>query len=601
MRKIAITSVLLLGLAYFCTPKAEAAVSITAATGGTNLSADLAQNSAAPAFTTLGNIVITEGNANDFASGTSRTLILTAPSGWRFNAGVGTATAAKVSGNGGNEVAVDGITVTSSNITVTITISGTGNINSLTVSNIQVQATDGGNVPAAGSILRTSANPGTASINGITSGTTNFGSLSQAVGALRLYVVLPGQTFTNAATLAASGITGTPTAQTAGTAFNITKLVAADRQFNIDSTYSGAKTISYSGPGGTPSYTTAVSFTSGQSTTTLATTLRKAETTTITATDGTVAGVASSSLAVNAAPFTKLQLLVPGETATPGTASGKTGAPASRTAGIAFTVTVNAVDANWNFINTVSDTVGITSSDGSATLPADTALTAGTQTFNVTFNTAGSQTLTATNITNGSVASDTSPSITVNNPPTTTVVTSSDNPSVFGQSVTFTASVTQVSGSITPTGTATFKDGATALGTGTLDGAGQATFAVSSLSVGSHSITAVYGGDSNYSGSTSPALTQTVNKANASTTVVSGVNPSVFGQSVTFTATVSSLAPGAGTPTGTVAFKDGATTLGTGTLSAAQATLTTSLLSAGSHSITAVYNGDSSFNTSTSL
>lgn len=83
---------------------------------------------------------------------------------------------------------------------------------------------------------------------------------------------------------------------------------------------------------------------------------------------------------------------------------------------------------------------------------------------------------------------------------------SSANPSTFGQSVTFTATVTGSS----PTGTVTFKDGATVLGTGTLNGSGQATFITSSLAVGSHSITAAYGGDANNSASTSAPLNQVV-------------------------------------------------------------------------------------------
>lgn len=86
-------------------------------------------------------------------------------------------------------------------------------------------------------------------------------------------------------------------------------------------------------------------------------------------------------------------------------------------------------------------------------------------------------------------------------------LTSSLNPSQFGQSVTFTAKVTGVS----PTGTVTFKDGATVLGTGTLNANGQAIFTTSSLSSGNHAITAVYGGDANNARSTSPVLTQVVN------------------------------------------------------------------------------------------
>src|SRR5256886_5193509 len=113
-------------------------------------------------------------------------------------------------------------------------------------------------------------------------------------------------------------------------------------------------------------------------------------------------------------PFTKLQLLVPGETAAPGTGSGKTGTPTAQTAGTAFTVTVNAVDANWYLVNTVTDTVGITSTDTNATLPGNAALASGTKTFSVTLMTSGTKTLTATDITDGTKTANTSPSITVN-------------------------------------------------------------------------------------------------------------------------------------------------------------------------------------------
>src|SRR5205814_10121549 len=106
----------------------------------------------------------------------------------------------------------------------------------------------------------------------------------------------------------------------------------------------------------------------------------------------------SSSMTVNAGTFVKLQLLAPGETAAPGTATGKTGTPTAQTAGTVFTVTVRAVDADWNFVTNVTDTVGITSSDSNASLPANAALAGGTKTFSVTLKTAGSSTLTASDI-----------------------------------------------------------------------------------------------------------------------------------------------------------------------------------------------------------
>jgi hypothetical protein len=182
---------------------------------------------------------------------------------------------------------------------------------------------------------------------------------------------------------------------------------------------------------------------------------------------------------------------------------------------------------------------------------------------------------------------------------TTTALSSSANPSVFSQPVTLTATVT--SGGGVPTGTVTFKDGSTTLSTGALDGTGHATLTTSALSVASHSLTAVYGGSASFLGSTSTAVTQTVNKDGTATTVTSSLNPSHHNQAVTFTATVTASAPGLGLPTGTVTFKDKNKTIGTATLNASgQATFTTSTLSNGSHPITVTYGGSTSFLTSTS-
>src|SRR5262249_40085394 len=86
-------------------------------------------------------------------------------------------------------------------------------------------------------------------------------------------------------------------------------------------------------------------------------------------------------------------------------------------------------------------------------------------------------------------------------------------------------------------------------------------------------------------------VTQTVNASNTTTALTASTAAPVFGQPVTFTATVSAVAPGIGTPTGTVTFMDGASTLGTGTLASGVATLTTTAtnnLGLGGHSIPAV-------------
>jgi len=174
--------------------------------------------------------------------------------------------------------------------------------------------------------------------------------------------------------------------------------------------------------------------------------------------------------------------------------------------------------------------------------------------------------------------------------PTSTSLSSSLNPAKFGQSVTLTAAVSPTAA----TGTVTFKDGGSDLGTSSLSG-GSATYINNALSVGNHSITAVYAGDAAYSSSTSSVLTQTINKVDTTTGLLSSLNPSNLGDSVSFTATVSPPA------TGTVNFFDGASSLGNGSLNgSSQATVATSALTAGSHSITGVYGGNAAYNTSTS-
>ena len=87
--------------------------------------------------------------------------------------------------------------------------------------------------------------------------------------------------------------------------------------------------------------------------------------------------------------FTRLQILLPGESAAPGTGSGKIGSPGAQTEGVPFTVTVRACDDQWNTVTSVTDVVELMASDASATLPASVALTAGQQTFSVTFNAGG--------------------------------------------------------------------------------------------------------------------------------------------------------------------------------------------------------------------
>jgi hypothetical protein len=200
----------------------------------------------------------------------------------------------------------------------------------------------------------------------------------------------------------------------------------------------------------------------------------------------------------------------------------------------------------------------------------------------------------------------TSPStlVTVAKASTTVTLTSSLNPAPANQTITFTASVPA-----TATGVVTFMDGTTALGLGSVNSSGIATISTSTLSIGSHSITASYVGDVNFGSATSAVLVEVINKASTSVVLTESSSAQLLNSVVTFTANVSSTIP---TPTGTVTFLEGTTVLGTAPLStngsvtvslstAGNAAFAISTLSVGTHQITAIYSGDNSFATSSSL
>src|SRR5439155_26353255 len=190
--------------------------------------------------------------------------------------------------------------------------------------------------------------------------------------------------------------TGTPNAQTEGTAFNVT-VNAVDTYWNVVD--AAADTFGLNAPDTYAALPDIPALVSG--TKSLSLTLKTAGSATLTASDLTDTNKPASvspSITLNAGAFAKLQILAPGESASPGTATGKLGTPAAQTAGTAFSVSVNAVDANWNLIST-NDTVAITSSDTNAALPSNAALVAGTKSLSVTLKTAGSSTLTASNVT----------------------------------------------------------------------------------------------------------------------------------------------------------------------------------------------------------
>ena len=181
---------------------------------------------------------------------------------------------------------------------------------------------------------------------------------------------------------------------------------------------------------------------------------------------------------------------------------------------------------------------------------------------------------------------------------TSTKVTSSINPSIVGQSVTFTSTVSSSSG--TPTGTVTFKDWDTTIAKNIPLVGNKATFNTSSLPAGIHNISATYNGDDSFA-SSSDNLNQMIKKSSSTIKIISSLNPSNRGQSITFTTTVSAVSPAIGIPTGRVIFKDGNTTIGEGMINiAGVAKYSTSSLPKGMHNVTATYVGDFNFNGSDS-
>lgn len=188
---------------------------------------------------------------------------------------------------------------------------------------------------------------------------------------------------------------------------------------------------------------------------------------------------------------------------------------------------------------------------------------------------------------------------------TTTTLISSPNPSLYGNTIAFTATVHSNSPPPdNPTGTFNFYNGITLLGTSGPIVSNSATFHISSLEAGVYTnITAVYSGDSTYTTSTSTPITQTVQVHTLTGVVTSSQNPSNHGASVTFTATVHSQNPPPDSPSNTgggVSFYDSATLLGSGNVVSNSASYSTSSLTVGTHSITATYNSDGVYLSSSS-
>lgn len=248
----------------------------------------------------------------------------------------------------------------------------------------------------------------------------------------------------------------------------------------------------------------------------------------------------------------------------------------------------------------------VTFMDGAATLGSAPLAANGTASLSLNFAAPGSHLLTAiysgdANF-NGSTSSVLTESIQINT--TTTTLQGPAGAQAF-VGVAFTVTVmsstaAQFAPGTVPAGTVTCYDGAAILGTATLNAAGAANCPNNSFSAGAHSLTAVYNGNTSFQSSTSAPSTIVIAKDATTTTIAGAPNPAALGTAVTFSLTVASAITTVA-PSGTVTIYDGTNVIGQAALSAqGQATYTTSTLAVGTHSISALYNGDSSFITSAS-
>ena len=212
--------------------------------------------------------------------------------------------------------------------------------------------------------------------------------------------------------------------------------------------------------------------------------------------------------------------------------------PSTINQSVTFTATVSAPPGNTSLSGTVSFT------DNGTAIASCTALAPSTQgkaTCTTSTLALGTHPIVASYTGDANFSDSTSSTLSqVVNPASTSVsISSSASNSTVNQSVTFTATVSSTTGGTAFSGTMTFTDGSNTICSLAVDATtGVATCTDTSLTAGSHTITATYGGDTNFATS-SKSLTQSVSKAASSLALASSANPSIIGDPVTLTATVS--------------------------------------------------------------
>jgi hypothetical protein len=411
-----------------------------------------------------------------------------------------------------------------------------------------------------------------------------------------------------------------------GTAvFNITTLSAGTHSvvasYNGDGTYSTSRSNPLTQTVRSGTTTTLTSFPNpsnvGQAVTLTATVSPSAATGTVTFTDSTTGATLGGPVNLtNGTATANVSGLTAGTHSLMATYSGSTvyapstSAPVTQTVGsqstTSLTVSPNpaTVGQTVTLTATVSPATAATGAvsffDGQAQIGSAN-LTSGVAALSVSNFAVGNHSITAVYNGSPSLSGSTSTAVvlTVNRPASSITLNVSPNPATQGQPVTLTAFVSPAAA----TGPVTFQDNGQNLGSSQLTN-GVASIVLTTLAQGAHSLTAVYSGDNNYQGSTSTPVSELVNPPSSITTATTlnvSPNPSTFGQAVILTATVS---PGTGPngtiASGTVSFRDAGVLIGSIPLNNGLAVLSTTSLVVGNHPLTAVYSGDTNFNTSTS-
>ncbi|WP_198031899.1 Ig-like domain repeat protein [Bradyrhizobium sp. Ec3.3] len=253
----------------------------------------------------------------------------------------------------------------------------------------------------------------------------------------------------------------------------------------------------------------------------------------------------------------------------------------------------NALTLTATLANGVSTSGTVTFFDGSTAI-GSASVSGSSASLSITLS-VGSHTITASygGDSNHNAASTTSTtSVTVVQATPSIALNASSSSASYGASV---ALVATMSGGVTPSGTVSFYEGSTQLGNATISGS-TAILMLSSLSLGSHTITATYDGDTNNASVNSSSVTVAVGQDTPTVTLTASSTAMAPSTSVTLIATISS----GRSPTGSVTFYDGSTSLGTVTVSGSAAILFVSSLSGGLHAFRAVYGGDSNNTTAIS-